>query len=82
MPPVNGLYGRILKNDLKSALLLASFAVLGALFFLFWCVIYVSIADYLSLRFASGHKHAQRQVVTLLWEGAQRGSAPRAQWSP
>ena len=71
MLPVNGLYGHIQKNALKSVLLLASFTVLVALFFACWCVIYVAIADYVTYRYSFGHHHAPLTVERILSEGAQ-----------
>jgi heat shock protein HtpX len=75
MLPVNGLYGHIQKNALKSALLLASFALLVALFFLCWCVIYVAVADYIAMRFHLGHPQARLTVSGLLVEGEHRALA-------
>ena len=72
MLPVNGLYGHIQKNAMKSALLLASFAVLVALFFLCWCVIYVSIMDARIVTGAAGHVSTSLLVKALLLEGAHR----------
>jgi heat shock protein HtpX len=43
MFPTNGLYSHIQKNALKSALLLAGFVMLVAVFWYAWCVIYSAL---------------------------------------
>jgi heat shock protein HtpX len=45
MLPARGLYGHIRNNRMKSALLLAGFVVLIALFWFGWCLIYTGVVD-------------------------------------
>lgn len=57
MHPVNGLYGHIQKNTMKSALLLAGFVVLILLFWYAWCVIYTVIFDELIPSYVANRTH-------------------------
>lgn len=64
---VNGLYGHVQRNAMKSALLIAGFIGLVALFWLAWCLIVVAVSEWISPRHATADMPTGVAIANLLW---------------